>query len=1620
MTQPPHFRAFYLRAPRSVTRHLLSLVLLAGMLLGLVPASGAVQAAEPVAPSTPAATYTVVLSADADAYVDQNTPSSNYGTADLQAGPGKRALVKFNLTGLPANATIQSAVLRLRSLTGAGNYTTTISLARVDNDWTETTVTWDNKPGVTPSGVSGDVVYPGGQWENWPVTSLVQAWHSGSQPNYGFALSAASGQQDAYFYSKETGFAPRLAIQFTLPPEDDPDQPVPPDNPFSDLGDAPDSSNNHGQNNTAYPGVPGRFPTVYQNTPANQPAGPRHTNVSMEAILGNAITREQGADGGADADGINNILRDPPPGSGGVTDTANNDRGDDGWRNPDVPILNCRRTDLVVTIRKATNAQQDQMYLNVWFDGNRDGDWEDTGVCQSDNGQQSRSYEWIVQDRAVDLTAIPAGSSQTITVTTLLVYNPADEDPETRGKAHWVRFTLSDTPAPRNPATNLADGRGPNPNDTPPAYAFGETEDHIYRLSPPEDPSNGELILQKQVQVPSPPVDYAGTVTYKIRLKNTKNRTVRAELRDVLDYPQHVWFHTDDDGMPVLVEVNELSPGVSPLSARIEHRRSGGPARLTQVVRWKGTLAPDAEVELSFVVHVHPICSANQNTVTITNTVTLHKADGTKMDEKSVDFQAACPGYSPNDIEVSQKVFNETVQGAPGVAPGEWIRQHTAFTNNAAQPVILGFRVEIEGVNAGAASANATAAPSMTLRTDRVTLEPGQTYTVETPLDLTGMLEGGQWADNIPDDPSQELTFNSKVRYALLADDDATFRPELLAPEQMGQHELPFKVRPWDLGDAPDSSNHFAAAMSAYPGVQANFPTVFDPATGAPPGPRHARPRPFHLGKRVEFEPDADLGAAPRNIVPPANVANRDRYDDGVNLGSISFQDCQTSTFQVRVFISAGAQAALLAKGFQEAYINAWVDGNRDGDWADVGQCPTGAAPEHIVIDQPVDIASLTPGLNIVTVTTTGPVRWSPEMTDRPAWLRVTLSEEKSVKLPGQSYGDGRGPVPGYRTGETEDYLWRPQGQGGDPVVDLDVSWEPLPGDPPARKVNLRIHYRNEGSDPLVDSRIVLTLPAGLQNATLLGAVSVPDLGTLDSSSPIEVALGALAPGQQGTIVYSWKVENGAAVGSAAANYEEIKWTVRLEGRNPNGILINNENITELGMDRATPIVLGFSPVGGSGVAPNATTSRNSVEVKGTAEPNSTLVLLVDRPGSSGTRSVQEQITVPVGPDGSWSYGLTAQIDGLYQVRAVYSDQASGHAMQGVGVSFLALLLQNAIQMESRKFRVQSNLLVDPMSMRVTNAQGRSYAPDTLGWTDGNVSLPPIRSGQVFSITVQRTPSHENAALRLDLQDPFDSRYFQDLGNGTMVWTGCLTCTRSLDAAGASIPLNLVAEENGEESMLEGAMRTTDLGRITDAATGQPVSGASVRLLVQTPVSDTIGSAATYATWTSGGGQPNPQTTGADGGYLFAPSAGTYRVQVSAPGYQGYTSGDIQVAQGDPVALDVALTPSVSSSPDVVVELGPGGFEPSLLIVAPGSTVRWVNVDVAAHSVVGSPASRSGSALSRFDSGLLGPGESFTLTLSEAGSYSLSDAGDPFSQGSLVVDPGASGTMRIFLPVVVR
>ncbi|MFP4438105.1 MAG: DNRLRE domain-containing protein, partial [Chloroflexaceae bacterium] len=334
-------------------------------------------------------TTTVDLSATDDARTQLESPDANFASDALRfiTLNGHFVFVKFDLLALPRNATVISAELQLE-VYGVNTGPNEVEVGRAlpqTTPWQEEDLTWTTQPGVTWGGPVQAINSAG--TVSWDVTALVQGWHSGNVVNNGFAMRGNGGDQ-VTARSKENGDGPQLIITYQL---------TPPEGAQPDLGDAPDSSNNVGVSpNTAYPGVPGQFPTVWNGTPAGQPAGPRHANQSGEGILGQYLSREVEADSGADQDGANNILD-------GGANNADNDRGDDGWRKRNVSFDHCAPTTLRVRVSKAQAAALNRMYLNVWFDGNRDDDWDDRATCTPDGEQLAiPATEWIVQDYYVD------------------------------------------------------------------------------------------------------------------------------------------------------------------------------------------------------------------------------------------------------------------------------------------------------------------------------------------------------------------------------------------------------------------------------------------------------------------------------------------------------------------------------------------------------------------------------------------------------------------------------------------------------------------------------------------------------------------------------------------------------------------------------------------------------------------------------------------------------------------------------------------------------------------------------------------------------------------------------------------------------------------------------------------------------------------------------------------------------------------------------------------------------------------------------------------------------------------------------------------------------------------
>ena len=164
-----------------------------------------------------------MLTPIADAYIRSDTPTINYGSAPtLFVGTQfvtltARSLYRFDLSSIPAGATIVSATFQSFAVVFSPPPTTTmdIELMRIDTAWSEMTVNW-----LTPLTYTGanNVVGVGlaPMYYSWDVTSLIQMWVNGAV-NRGLALLSKHEAWVVYrgFNSKEaSGPPPRLLISY--------------------------------------------------------------------------------------------------------------------------------------------------------------------------------------------------------------------------------------------------------------------------------------------------------------------------------------------------------------------------------------------------------------------------------------------------------------------------------------------------------------------------------------------------------------------------------------------------------------------------------------------------------------------------------------------------------------------------------------------------------------------------------------------------------------------------------------------------------------------------------------------------------------------------------------------------------------------------------------------------------------------------------------------------------------------------------------------------------------------------------------------------------------------------------------------------------------------------------------------------------------------------------------------------------------------------------------------------------------------------------------------------------------------------------------------------------------
>ncbi|HET9233640.1 MAG TPA: DNRLRE domain-containing protein, partial [Candidatus Eisenbacteria bacterium] len=202
-----------------------------------------------------ATTVTIGASSDNTMYAEDGARSNGAGnyvfTGATDDGFARRALMRFDLSAIPAGSTINSVSLRLYCSRAKQNTAYTTSLHRVLADWGEGTshatgeegqgapattndatwthrlypaTTWTTPGGNYVAGASASTgVGQNGQFFTWSAAGMiadVQAWVDGAAPNYGWLLIGQEGQprSSKRFDSRQgtdTTRRPVLTIDYT-------------------------------------------------------------------------------------------------------------------------------------------------------------------------------------------------------------------------------------------------------------------------------------------------------------------------------------------------------------------------------------------------------------------------------------------------------------------------------------------------------------------------------------------------------------------------------------------------------------------------------------------------------------------------------------------------------------------------------------------------------------------------------------------------------------------------------------------------------------------------------------------------------------------------------------------------------------------------------------------------------------------------------------------------------------------------------------------------------------------------------------------------------------------------------------------------------------------------------------------------------------------------------------------------------------------------------------------------------------------------------------------------------------------------------------------------------------
>jgi len=667
-----------------------------------------------------------------------------------------------------------------------------------------------------------------------------------------------------------------------------------------------------------------------------------------------------------------------------------------------------------------------------------------------------------------------------------------------------------------------------------------------------------------------------------------------------------------------------------------------------------------------------------------------------------------------------------------------------------------------------------------------------------------------------------------------------------------------------------------------------------------------------------------------------------------------------------------------------------------------VRECPAipgttqlAVAREHFVIDYPINVGALPAGLNLVVVPS-NLVFWPAALAAKPAWMRLTLSEQQANKtltalcpsnLP--CFGDGRGYNAPFRLGETEDLIYRTEIINPNPTGSGDVSV-----------------VKRGAIHPAVEPSAIAIDEPGVHLADKAWQIDwVIDVeGADDSTTIIDTQDGKVLDLNQARIISPRDPQSGLPTGRRTVVISQT-----LPITTPAGTVITNTVVvskpTDINPDNNTAVATVTVPLPNPIiVSPEpGTTCTGTMTVTVRSIPGALVKVYVGKPEDDPANYAMKGSAL-ANANGVAQVLINGDVDGDGNPEAsigLYAIAESGNVSSGK--SNLVVVV------------IDSSLGWDPLSLTFEDAQGHKIRPrDEQGRTDASGWSIRLAPNTTYTVSVHICCSDPNASVEIKVPGVGIVTLTDPDGDGIFTAT-FTTGDRSSTATDKSFVICVTCQL--VKVCTDGTVLIDPYGVVYDASVGTNalISGALVACYQQTDPN-----AGSYSMWPAASfGQVNPQTTLADGYFSFFTPNGTFQLVVNKAGYQLYRSPDIVVA-GTPVRFDVGLTPEVTKSVKHTILVDGNGFSPSSLTIATGDTVEWVNADTAQHGTASSLLAANTNAFRAavsLNSGALTTGEAYRYTFADAGTYQYYDSQNPGNTATITVQ---ALTFAFYLPMQMK